>query len=272
MIKPMLGLIACICLTCTTAPARSQDDAIAITTHILENHLTDEISRKWYGGETICLFGPYRDNRTGVQIGLFLEAVNRAYGSDFKLTKAPWHDSCPDFTTIYTMVSEPVGTETLADILESLGGIRPPIAYMKRISGTHGFTVRIPGNRRREFVYVDCAVPSVSSNPDPVRSILIEQMTYALTTLSDFETDSIVSVFGKMLDVAYYDDWFDSNPRGLCLADLILLEMQIGRNVGQFSRRGASLDWLKDHTQALRDLVPVLQDQLADFTDHRCQG
>lgn len=100
---------------------------------------------------------------------------------------------------------------------------------------------------------------------------MIEEMTHALTTLGDFETDTIVSVLGETLDVAYYDDWFDSNPRGLCLADLILFEMQVGRTVGQLSRCGASLDWLKDHARALRDLVPMLQAELADFTDQRCQ-
>ena len=202
------------------------------------------------------------------------EAVNRAYGSHFKLTKAPWHGGCPDFTTIYVMVSAPVGAKTLADILESLGGSRPPSTYIARnqLAEARGFTLCIPSNRRREFVYVNDTVPPVTSNPDSVRSIVIEEMTHALTTLGDFETDTIVSVLGEMLDVAYYDDWFDSNPRGLCFADLILLEMQVGRTVGQLSRRGASLAWLKEHARTLRDLVPVLQAELADFTDQRCQG
>lgn len=169
MTRPMLGPIACVFLTCTAAPASGQEDAIAVTADILESHLTEEISRKWYGGETVCLFGPHQDNRAGVQIGLFLEAVNRAYGSDFKLTKAPWHgraeapwhDGCPDFTTIYVMVSAPVGAKTLADILESLGDSRPPSAYIARnhLAEARGFTLRIPGNRRREFVYVNDTVP-----------------------------------------------------------------------------------------------------------------
>ena len=68
-------------------------------------------------------------------------------------------------------------------------------------------------------------MPPVPSNLNPVRSIAIEEMTHALTTLGNFETDYIVSVHGKMLGVTYDDDRFDSNSRGLCLADLILPEM-----------------------------------------------
>ncbi len=65
-------------------------------------------------------------------------------------------------------------------------------------------------------------------------------MTHVLTTLGNFETDSIVSLHGKILGVTYDDDRFDSNTRGLCLVDLILPEMQVGRTVGQLSSRGAS--------------------------------
>ena len=272
----------CVFLACTATPASSQEDAIAVTTHTIENHLTEEISRKWYGGETVCLFGPHQDNRAGLQIGPFLEAVNRAYGSEFKLTKAPWHGSstaswhegCQAFTTIYVMVGAPVGAETLVDNLESLGGSRPPRTYIARnhLAEARGITLRIPGNRRREFVYVNDTVPPVSSNPDPVWSIMIEEMTHALTTLGDFETVSTVSVRGKMPDVAYYDGWLDSNPRGFCLADLILREMQVGRTVGQLSHRGASLGWLRDHARTLSEFVPVLQARLSDVTDQRCQG
>ena len=57
-------------------------------------------------------------------------------------------------------------------------------------------------------------------------------MTHVLTTLGNFETDSIVSLHGKILGVTYDDDRFDSNTRGLCLVDLILPEMQVGRTVG----------------------------------------
>ena len=222
--------------------------------------------------ETFCLFGPHRETRAGKLLALFLGAVNRTYGTDFKLTGSHGHDGCPEFTTIYVLIGPPVASDPLADILEALGGSRPPATYMSRFAGLRGFAQGLPGNRRREFIYVDDTVPPVHSNPDPVRSIMIEETVHALTTLGDFETDStMVSVLGKTLDFTYYDDWFDSNPRGLCAADLILLEMQVGRALGRLSRRGGSLEWLEEHSHALREILPTLRTELAEFTDERCQ-
>ena len=281
MTKPMLGPIACILLACMTAPAKSLDDAIAATANILEDHLTEEISCKWYGGESVCLFGPHQVTRAGVQIDLFLEAVNRANDSDFKLTKepwhhgsnAPWHTGHPDFTMTCAMVGTPLGAKALADIVESQDGSRPQSTYVarNRLREARGFTLRIQG-KRREFVNVYDSVPPVSCNPDPARSIMTYERTHALKSLGEFEADTVVSLLGEMSDVAYYDDWFDSNLRGLCLADLMLLEKQVGRAFGQFSRRAAPLDWLENHAHALRELAPVLQAELADFMDLRCQG
>ena len=87
---------------------------------------------------------------------------------------------------------------------------------------------------------------------------MTEEMTHALTTLGNFETGSIVSVHGKMLGVTYDDDRLDSKSQGLCLADLMLPEMQVGRTFGQLSCCGVSLAWLKRHARALRDFVAAL--------------
>ncbi len=268
--------LAGLCLVSLPASSSRGDDAVTAATRILETHFTEEISRRWYGGETFCLFGPHRDSNAEERFGPFLGAVNRAYGTDFKLTMAHGYDVCPDFTTIYAMIGPPVGPGTLADILEGLEGRYRPINFVYDLAKARGFALHIHGdrnygNRPREFIYVNDTVPPIRSNPDPVRSIMIEETLHALTTLGDFDSDAIISVLGETPDVTYYDDWFERNPRGLCAADLIMLEMQVGRTLGQFSRRGRSLEWLEEHSESLRELTPILQAELADFTDERCQ-
>jgi len=268
--------LASLCLVGLSASSGRGDDAVAVAAHILETHFTKEISRRWYGGETFCLFGQHRVKNAGERFGPFIGAVNRAYGTDFKLAVAHWHDGCPDFTTIYAMIGPPVGPGNLADILEGLEGRYRSVNFVYDLAKARGFALRIRGdriygNRRRGFIYVNDTVPQVRSNPDPVRSIMIEETVHALTTLGDFETDSIISVLGETPDVTYYDDWFDRNPRGLCAADLILLELQVGRTLGHFSRRGRSLEWLDEHSESLRELAPILQTELAQFMDERCQ-
>ncbi len=262
--------LAGLCLVSLSASSARGNDAVAVAAHILETHFTQEISRRWYGGETFCLFGPHRDKNAGERFGLFLGAVNRAYGTDFKLTVANGHDGCPDFAAIYVMIGPPAGLGTLSDILKRLEGRYRPANFVHDLARARGFTLRVRGDRHRQFIYINDTVPPVRSNPDPVSSIMIEETVHALTTLGDFETDSIISVLGETLDVIYYDDWFDRNPKGLCAADLILLEMQVGRTLGQLSRRGRSLEWLDEHSRALHELTPTLRTELAQFTDERC--
>ncbi len=49
-------VLVAFCLLGLSAPSRG-DDAGAGAAHILEDHLTRKISRKWCSGEAFCLFG-----------------------------------------------------------------------------------------------------------------------------------------------------------------------------------------------------------------------
>ncbi|MBM7068650.1 hypothetical protein [Actibacterium sp. 188UL27-1] len=249
--------------------AGSRKDPIADVTVILENFGSQQISRQWYGGETFCAFGS--DDNTTATLSEFLAVLNQAYDSDFKLVTASAAQSCPDYTSIYVMISPPVSAGELADILEAQAGSRPPISEMN-LTGLRGFALQIPGNRRREFIYVDSTVPSVSNNSDPVRSILLEEVVHALTTLGDFDSAKILSVLGKNLDVDHYDEWFEKNPSGLCLADLYLLEMMIGQTVGDQFTTQPPLAWLADQAGALGTLIEGIKPQLTPFMDARCVG
>ncbi len=227
------------------------------------------LSRRWYGNETFCVFNLQSGMDSAGMLAEMLDSLNGAFGSNFKVVSVSDHQACPDITSFYVLFGGAVETETFITVLEDISGSTPPLSDHD-LQGVMGFALTIAGTRKREFIYVDDTVPPIASNAAPFKSILIEEVFQAITGLADFDATEIFSVLGENLHVASYEDWFDENPRGFCLLDLYLLEMQIGQTVGQFSQGKAPLEWLNKYADKLHAKIADIRPQMAIFVDERC--
>lgn len=251
--------------------ANAKNDGISDAANIIRKLDPKNLSRRWYGGETFCIFGKNTEPRSTHKIRDLIAAINETFGSDFKVLNETDYSECPSFATFYVMVGHPIEIDELAAILKGLSGSQPPKTIMQELVGLRGFVINLPGNRRREFIYLDQSVQATRSNSDPFTSILVEEVFHALTGLGDFFSDKIVSVLGKNPHVDNYFVWFEKNPRGLCVADLYLLEMHIGHHLKHLDHQVSALAWLKSHSEELKELRPILFAALEDYLDSRCQ-
>ena len=222
-----------------------------------------EVARKWYGGETFCVFGKHAETES-LRLNNFLQALNRAYDIDFKIVVVTDAVECPWFTTFYALFNGPVNHVDLAKVMTDISGDEPPMELLLEMSSVSGFSISVPGSRSREFFYVDTESSAVSSNPDPVQSIMIEEVFHSIIELPERATNKIISVLGEDFSVSSYDDWFEKNPTGLCLLDLYLLELALGST----EYRTDPVKWVEDRVGDIQGTG--LRSQLDEFLDVRC--
>lgn len=252
-----------------TATINAQNSRVARVEDVLNSLQVDFLSREWRGTELFCVFGDHDVARNADFLQHFISELSISYGSDFTLTRAQSHHACPSNTTFFVQFSGEMENSAIASVLFDLSGSEPPISEMS-LEGARGFAIELPGRSRREYIFVNTQTPPISSNPNPVRSILVEEVTHALTTLGDFETQEMISILGKNLNVQFYDDWFEINPTGLCLADLLLLDMQIGADLGSSSHHYSATEWMETNAIAIPSRLSQLDQELNEFRDERC--
>ena len=231
-----------------------------------------QITQKWYGGETFCVFGPRISTDDFQELSLLLRTINRAYGSKFRTIYQQDYEQCPSYTTFFVILSDGLDENYLTSVMKKLGGSRPPSPLVHSISHSLGFVVDIPGNRDRQLIYINPAIPPVNSNENPSKSIMIEEVFHAITGLADFDSKQVISVVGGHRHSPDYDNWFYKNPKGLCEPDLYILEMMIGDTLKQSSLSRSSDDWLVDKFNQMSAIIPTLLYKMQEYMDSRCIG
>lgn len=224
------------------------------------------VARIWSGTEILCVIAQ-RDHAD--QVLNFISALNLAFHTEFNSVNVVNHSACPSSTSFFILAEGNPTPERLSDVLEDIHGTRPPPGFfMHGVWG--GFSLTLPEIPAREFVFFNTLSQSVHSNPLPSVSIMLEEMLHSFTGLSDLPSNQIYSLLGEDTDVVDYGHWFTKNPKGLCTADLYLLEMAIGPNVRATAFRTTSLEWFSDHQEAIDSSVANAKLKLSDFLDPRC--
>ena len=230
----------------------------------LTNRPDKRVPRIWSGTEIICVVA---QNEHAVQVLDFISALNSGYGTEFSVVSVVDHLTCPTSTSFFILTEAAASPERLADVLEDLHGTRPDF-FGYTVRG--GLSLTLPGIPAREFVFFNALSKPVHSDPHPSKSIMMEEVLHSLTGLGDLPSTRIISLLGEDSGVVDYDHWFTQNPKGLCNADLYLLEMVIGPNVRATTVRTTSLKWFYENQQDIDFSVANAKIELSDFLDPRC--
>ncbi len=246
--------------------------------NLLLNFLHDHVSSipenaisSWYGGETFCLVSGSGSSENVEYSKSFINGINIAYGSNFKFLKTQNFSECPSFATFYILLDKKLSNSEFKEIFREITGVRPTKLPID-LSAQKGFELKIPGHRKRSFIYVNSELTPVHSNKDPIKSILIEELFHALTEFKDTKSDELISVLGKNLNVQYYDEWFNLNPRGLCEIDLFILKLTLGIKKSEIVASGSIISWVRENIKSMNDEIPKIREHLNEFLDRRCSG
>ncbi len=79
-------------------------------------------------------------------------------------------------------------------------------------------------------------------------------------------------MLGKNLNVQYYDEWFNLNPRGLCEIDLFILKLTLGIKKSEIVASGSIISWVRENIKSMNDEIPKIREHLNEFLDRRCSG
>jgi hypothetical protein len=99
---------------------------------------------------------------------------------------------------------------------------------------------------------------------------VIEEIFHVLSSLGDLHSNTITSILAKDFRVKYYDDWFDRNPKGLCLLDLYILKLALyGREIDKTLIRH-TLSLLRDNFDEISKHMERNLVNMKEFMDPRC--
>lgn len=239
---------------------------------LIRNTDAPKIKQYWWTSPTFCAFGSNPNNPYYNKLQTFIDTINVAFDRRFKFVKVNDYKDCPKNTYFYALFDGDITAERLAPMLEDITGSKPPRSFLDSLINDFGFSFPLSRYGKRKFLYVKTDLPEIESNEDPSFSIMIEMMFHALASLGNFDTKQMISIAGRDFSgPEWYDHWFHLNARGLCLADVYILEMALGNSLNRKTEPRPVTDWFdNDQVDDLDTRVFNAQLALTDYMDLRC--
>jgi len=226
---------------------------------------------RWTGDEHFCIAWNHADSPLRSIVPNSIRAVSGAYNLSFSINEVDDVAQCDKSETdLYVWIGSNPGDEKLLDVLEDIGGSRPPKDYLTSSSLKLGLTTHLPGPRYREFIFVNDVTETRHHSIFDPKAVFFEELLQALLGARDIKADRLVSQIAAQEPNGGYARWYEFNARGWCTVDFLFLELVFGESSSTRRSFESVRRYLKSNFSALSDAALRRRALLTDLADDRC--
>lgn len=192
-----------------------------------------------------------------------------AFDLDWKRIHVEDIAECPENTNFYVLHDKHPDQIKMTELLYEIVGSAPPDLDKKIPESALGYSVNLPGYRKRDFVFITVQ----EGMPDWVsHSIMSEELLQATLRASDVSY-STVRIVSLLVENAVSDDyslWFEHNPSGFCSLDIILMELLLSPSLSHLKSMEELRNYLTTNYKELVNAAEVRGEALFNYADPRC--
>ena len=217
------------------------------------------------GDETFCVSGTQEDTELIQEV---VYSISNALNLSWSIIAREELQFCPhEQVSIYVYTDDFVNRSKLIDFFDSAEIPRPPddIDFFS-IPNTKGFTSQIPNGTSLAFIR-----NKQETEESHYQSVVIEELLQVILDADDVATDTLISIIAEDHSVAdEYSRWFEKNPLGLCVIDLMLLEILLNPNHKHLQYYNQVYSYIRSNFVELRSDAHKLAAKLNHLRDNRC--
>ncbi|MEP3637090.1 MAG: hypothetical protein ABJN14_07510 [Paracoccaceae bacterium] len=223
--------------------------------------------RKWNGIERVCLI--HKDSeKLSHEIESFLNLISENLNHNFRVFKVSDIIGCDQHSSkIFIVLSNEGNESSQKEYLSKIFDKRVAESYyqfgpLKGMSLTEAY----PSN----LTYIFVSTETLNGDNEDALYVALEEISHSLLGGGDVVTDSIVSILGEDASGIDSENWYERNPRGLCMIDLMYFELLLGDLPPDKRRFSEVLDFFSDNYDDVSMRAIALKEVFLPYLDKRC--